>query len=234
MSVTSVEVVGTQLHERAAAMAYLELQARPYALSDPVRIHGDMEAIGVPGAECAARSGLTARRAEALGIVTRQGQDPVGGLVSVGDRARAAPRQRPQWPANAAAAPLAEPCLQTPVKSPARIVATHDGPGGTLAIAKAGRGRVARLVRLAARGTRNPLAVAGPPVPCRPRLTDVAASRVAPGAAGRPRRPLTRLRRRTTTSSNPADEMPEVAWARITHALANGKTEEVAAAVSAG
>ena len=128
---------------------------RPYALSDPVQIHGAMEAIGVPGAECAVRSGLTARRAEALGIVTRQGQDPVGGLVSVGDRARAAPRQRTQWPANAAAAPLAEPCLQTPVISPARIVATHDGPGGTLAIAKAGSGRVARLVRLAARGTRD-------------------------------------------------------------------------------
>ena len=72
MSVTSVEVVGTQLHEGAAATAYLELQERPYALSDPVRIHGDMEAIGVPGAECAVRSGFTARRAEAIGIATRR------------------------------------------------------------------------------------------------------------------------------------------------------------------
>ena len=55
---TSVEVVGTQLHERAAAMAYVELQARRYALSDPVQIHGAIEAIGGRGAECAARSGF--------------------------------------------------------------------------------------------------------------------------------------------------------------------------------
>ena len=41
-------------------MAYLELQAHPFALSGPVQIHGAMEAIGVPDAECAARSGFTA------------------------------------------------------------------------------------------------------------------------------------------------------------------------------
>ena len=85
--VTSVEVVGTQLHERAAAMTYVELQARRYALSDPVQIHRAMEAIGVPGAECAARIGFTARRAEAKGIITRQDQDRLAGLIEEGDSA---------------------------------------------------------------------------------------------------------------------------------------------------
>ena len=42
-----------------------------------------------------------------------------------------------------------------PGPPPIRTVAAHPAPGGTLAIAKAGSGRVARLVRLAARGTRD-------------------------------------------------------------------------------
>ena len=44
----------------------------------------------IPRSGYASMCGVTARRAEAIGIVTRQGQDPIGGLVAEGDRARAA------------------------------------------------------------------------------------------------------------------------------------------------
>ena len=161
------------------------------------------------------------------------------------DRARGLGSAKP----NRARPARATPRRRLPVRPPGDLLKLPDvlpdaktkppdqAPCRTRRIARsaAGIGRVARLVRLR-RGVRAmPLAVAGPPVPCRQRLSDCAASRVAPGAAGRPGWPLTRLRRRTTTSSNRADEMSGVASARITHAMAaSGRTEEVAAAVSAG
>ncbi len=63
-------------------MVYPELQEHPYGFVEPVQIHDATVAIGVRRAGCAARSGPTARRAEAVVIVTRQGQDPAGGLVA--------------------------------------------------------------------------------------------------------------------------------------------------------
>ena len=74
------------------------------------------------------RSGLTARRAEAIGIVTRQGQDPIGGLVAEGDRARAAeggiahkgPRTPPE--------PLCRHPGTKPGSRSVRPVAAHEVP----------------------------------------------------------------------------------------------------------
>ena len=93
-----------------------------------------------------------------------QGQDRAAGLVAAGDRARAAPRHRPQWPANAAMAPLPEPCQPNPDTPPIRTVAAHDAPGGALA-AQAGSGRVARWMRNTATWPRDAAGRGCPPAP---------------------------------------------------------------------
>ena len=74
-----------------------------------------------------------------------------------------------------------------------------------------------------------------PPAPCGQRRTALTASRMRARRSRAPWRPLTRLRRRTTRMAGAQRmKMGGAALTCITHATANGTTDQVAAAGGAG
>ena len=169
--------------ERAAVVYRVVVQLGQAAWrSDGLRLYG--------------RGGLTARRAEAVVIVTGQGQDPAGGLVAAGDRARAAPGgtahnrlSTPQWLFRRN---LAEPSASN-----------HRAPPRPRTMRQEGRSPL-RQGAGGLRGSRSQPAPAlcdvangvAPPAPGGQRGAACVVSRVRARRSRAPWRPLTRLRRR--------------------------------------